>query len=155
GTVKIGLLGAGGTVLGTLSLNLNTGAGTVTLVSTVLLFGGIVTSSNSGTLNVLAGAHHLTNLGGTPEATVLASLSHLGVPVTDAAQLNQLDFNQQNPIGLPYTVSGAIAKTSDTTANVTYTVSGTPGAIVAGQATAPVTDFDANHQPFTFDAAAT
>jgi hypothetical protein len=126
GTVQIGLIGTDGITLGTLLLNPATGAGTVTL-------------PNGGQVNVPAGAHHLTNIGGTAEATLLGYLGELGVS-TNGAQLSQLNDALLNPAtAVPTLAQGTVFRLDDTHAEQLFSDPRQNGAVFTGIDTATIT----------------
>jgi hypothetical protein len=128
GEVAVTLITPDGMTLGTLAINASTDAGTFTL-------------SDGEAIAVPGGfAIHLTDPAETPEQVLLSYLSELGVSTTSAS-LDAQDFGFLNPTGAAYTVAGDIQKVDDTHANVFYSVNGTPGAVVAGQPTAEITDY--------------
>ena len=89
-----------------------------------------------------------TDGSGTDLQTILNYLSQIGHAMS-LSQLDQAHFTSLHPVGAANTVTGDIRKVDDTHANVFYTVGSFgigdakngPGAVVAGQATAVITDF--------------
>ena len=123
---------------------------------------GVVSLADGLTLNVSGGQNiYIHDPVEAPLSILDGFLNDLGDPIT-ASQLDQLNFNYLNPAVTPYDVTGTVQKVDDSHANVYYAASG-DGAIVAGQPTAVITDYeteyDENGNPYTVaynvDAAAT
>jgi hypothetical protein len=113
---------------------------------------GAVTLTNGLTINVPGGLNlHIHDPAETPLSVLESYLSDLGDSLT-AAQLDQLNFNYLNPAGTAYTVAGTVSPVygtsgTITSAGVTYIAgsdwweNNAPGAVVAGQSTAEVTEY--------------
>jgi hypothetical protein len=118
------------TYLDTLAYNIATGTSVVTLADGLKfdISGGVDANIQSA--------------GGSPLSVIASYLTDLGDPMT-AAQINELNFNYLNPAGGAYGVTGTVQKVDDSHATVTYSVGQSgPGAVVAGQDTALITDYE-------------
>jgi Ca2+-binding RTX toxin-like protein len=118
-----------GTPVGVLNLNALGGDGTFTILDGPTFH-----------VPVLPPKAHIHDPVETPEQVLLDYLSDLGISAT-VASLDQTNSAFLNPVGASYNVTGNVQKVDDTHANVFYSVFGTPGAVVAGQPTAVITDF--------------
>ncbi len=94
-----------------------------------------------GSQSTLNHAVHVLDPSETPENVLLDYLSDLGISTSSSA-IESDNYAFLNPTGGAFTVNGDVEKVDDTHANVIYGVDGTPGAVVAGQSTAVITDFE-------------
>ncbi|MGB9153392.1 MAG: choice-of-anchor D domain-containing protein [Alphaproteobacteria bacterium] len=116
----------------------NSGAGTVKLSD-----GAVINTGGTEDLslaNIAVGT-------GTAEQSLLTFFGQIDDPLT-AAQLETDNFNSLNPTGTAYAVTGTVDQTSNSAAEVFYSPDSGPGAVVAGQSTATITDYDSNGNPY-------